>query len=89
MSSGIIFWASLVAQFIKNLPAMLETQVLSLVGKIPWRREWLPTPVFLPGDSWAEMMFRDVSNFTSKSKILPPLTLPHCNINSLIQATQI
>ena len=20
------------------------------VGKIPWRREWLPTPVFLPGD---------------------------------------
>ena len=21
------------------------------VGKIPWRREWQPTPVFLPGDS--------------------------------------
>ena len=21
------------------------------VGKIPWRREWLPTPVLLPGDS--------------------------------------
>jgi len=21
------------------------------VGKIPWRRGWLPTPVFLPGDS--------------------------------------
>ena len=21
------------------------------VGKIPWRREWLPTPVFLPGKS--------------------------------------
>ena len=20
-------------------------------GKIPWRREWLPTPVFLPGES--------------------------------------
>ena len=20
------------------------------VGKIPWRREWLPTPVFLPGN---------------------------------------
>ena len=19
------------------------------VGKIPWRREWLPTPVFVPG----------------------------------------
>ena len=22
----------------------------SWVGKIPWRREWLPTPVFLPGN---------------------------------------
>ena len=21
-----------------------------LVGKIPWRREWIPTPVFLPGE---------------------------------------
>ena len=20
------------------------------VGKIPWRRDWLPTPVFLPGE---------------------------------------
>ena len=20
------------------------------VGKIPWRREWLPTPVFFPGE---------------------------------------
>ena len=20
------------------------------LGKIPWRREWLPTPVFLPGE---------------------------------------
>ena len=19
-------------------------------GKIPWRREWLPTPIFLPGE---------------------------------------
>ena len=21
------------------------------LGKIPWRREWQPTPVFLPGES--------------------------------------
>ena len=21
------------------------------VGKIPWRRQWQPTPVFLPGES--------------------------------------
>ena len=25
------------------------------VGKIPWRRSWQPTPVFLPGESlWTE-----------------------------------
>ena len=32
--------ASLVAQMVKNLPAMWETQVPSLVKKIPWRRAW-------------------------------------------------
>ena len=37
-------WGSLVAQLVKNLPAMWET----LIGKIPWRRERLPTPVFWP-----------------------------------------
>jgi len=26
----------------------------SFVGKIPWRREWLPTPVFLPGEFHGE-----------------------------------
>ena len=36
---------------IKNLPAMQETWVQPLVGKILWRRKWEPTPVFLPGES--------------------------------------
>ena len=38
----------------KNPPAkqeMLETQVRSLGGKIPWRRAWPLTPAFLPGES--------------------------------------
>ena len=39
-------WASLVAQLIKNSPAMQEIWV----GKIPWRRERLSTPVFWPGE---------------------------------------
>ena len=38
------------AQVIKNLPAMQETWVYPWVRKMPWRREWLPTPVFLPGE---------------------------------------
>ena len=35
-------WASPVAQMVKNPPAMKETWIPSLVGKIPWRRERLP-----------------------------------------------
>ena len=43
-------WVSLVAQMVKNLPAVRETWIWSLGGEIPWRREWLPTPGFLPGE---------------------------------------
>ena len=42
--------ASLVAQMARNLPAMQETQIGSLGLEDPWRREWLSTPVFLPGE---------------------------------------
>ena len=41
--------ASLVAQKVKTPPAMQETWVQYPGQKIPWRREWQPTPVFLPG----------------------------------------
>ena len=43
-------WASLMAQLVKNPPAMQETWVCPWVEKIPWRRERLPTPVFWPGE---------------------------------------
>ena len=41
---------ALVAQTVRNLPAMQETWFEPWVGKIPRRREMLPTPVFLPED---------------------------------------
>ena len=44
------YGASLVAQMVKNLPAVQETWVDPWIGKIPWSREWLPTPVSLPGE---------------------------------------
>ena len=40
-------WASLVVQLVKNPPARHKTPVRFLVGKIPWRRDRLSTPVFL------------------------------------------
>ena len=39
-------WASQVALVVKNPPANLGS---ILVRKIPRRRKWHPTPVFLPG----------------------------------------
>ena len=50
------------------------------VGKIPWRRKWQPTPVFLPGEShrrkslvgyspWVAKSWTRLSDFTSLSPI--------------------
>ena len=41
------------AQMVNNSPAMQETRMDSWVRKIPWRRDRLPSPVFLgfPGGS--------------------------------------
>ena len=42
-----LYRASLIAQLVKNMPAMQETLFDSWAGKICWRRDRLPTPVFL------------------------------------------
>ena len=39
------------AQTVKNLVQYRRPRFDPWVGKIPWGREWLPTPVFLPGES--------------------------------------
>ena len=49
-------WVSLVAQMVKNLPAMRETWIQSLGWEDSWRKSWQPTPrhgnpVLLPGES--------------------------------------
>ena len=36
---------------VKESASMQETEVRSLVGKMPWRRKWQPTPLFFPGKS--------------------------------------
>ena len=40
----------MMAQMVKNLPAMRENWVHSLGWEYPWRRELLSTPGFLPGE---------------------------------------
>ena len=50
--SSVPLWgASLVAPTVKHPPTMQGTWVLSWIRKIPWRREWLSSPGFLPGES--------------------------------------
>ena len=46
-----IDWASLIAQLVKNPPAMQETRVYSLVSEDPLEKEMASHSVFLPGES--------------------------------------
>ena len=45
-----IYQASLVTQSICQCRSFKRCGFDPWVRKIPWRREWLPTPVFLPGN---------------------------------------
>ena len=51
----VSFGASLGAQLVKNQSVMQETPVDSWLGKIPWRRDWLPAPV-----SWVSLVAQTV-----------------------------
>ena len=49
-SKFFIDWTPLVAQTVKNRPAMQRPGLDSWIGKIPWGRTWQPIPAFLPGE---------------------------------------
>ena len=51
----------------KKLPVMPETQVQSLGLEDPCRRDWLPTPVFLPGKSMDRGAWRTAVHGVAKS----------------------
>ena len=42
-----------------------------LVGKIPWRRMWQPTPVFLPGESHGQRSLAGCSPLGCRELIQP------------------
>ena len=66
-------WASLVAQLVKNLPAMRRPGFDPLVGKIPWRRESYPLQY-----SGLENPMDDTVHGVAKSRT--QLSNFHCNI---------
>ena len=66
------------AQTIKNLPAMQETRFNPCVRKIPWRTDWLPTPVFLPGKSHRQRSLMGYSPWGHKELDTAKQHSTHC-----------
>ena len=88
ITSLILVWPSLVARMVKNLPVIQETQIQPLGQKIPWKREWLPTPLFLPGEFcglrilgvYKSMGLQRVRhNWATNTSLQPKLWPNHCN----------
>ena len=73
--------ASLVAQRVKKLPEMQMTRFEPQLGKIPWRWEWLPTPVFLPGESHRQRSLAGYSPWSHReSDTTEQLILSHFHL---------
>ena len=54
VSSHLNLSYSLVGQTVKNLLQYRRPRFHPWVGKILWRREWQPTPIFLLGESYGQ-----------------------------------
>ena len=63
----LVTLALLVAQMVKNLPAVREAQVQSLCQEDPWRRKWQLTPVFLSGKSHGQRSLEGYSHGVAKN----------------------
>ena len=64
-----------VAQMVKNLPAVQETLFDPWIRKIPRRRAWQSTPVFLPGESHGQRNLVGHSPWGRKESMTERLTL--------------
>ena len=62
-----IYGASLVAQLVKNPPAMQAPWVQALGWEDLWIREWQPTLLFLPGKSHGQMSLMGYSRWAHRS----------------------
>ena len=47
------------------------------VGKIPWRKAWQPTPVFLPGESYGQRSLAGAAHRVTQSQTLLRSDLAH------------
>ena len=61
-------WASFVVQLVKNLSTMRTPGLNTWVKKTPWRMRWLPTLVFLPGESHGQRILAGYSPWGHKNQ---------------------
>ena len=72
---------------IKNPPADagdLGDSERPWVGKIPWRRAWRPTPVFLPGESHRQSSLEGYSPRGSQRNMAEVTQHTHTHTHTLI-----
>ena len=62
------------AQTVKNLPPMQETGIQSLGLENPWRREWQPTLVLLPGELHGQRSLVDYTLWGHKESDMTEVT---------------
>ena len=81
-------WASQVALVVRNLPASAgrckRPTFDPWVGKIPWRRAWQPTTVFLPAESHGQRSLVGYSPKGHKESDMTTVTSTHTSIMPLI-----
>ena len=75
------------AQTIKNLPECRRPRFDLWLGKIPWRREWHPTPLFLPGEFHAQR--RLAVHSPQDSDTTEQLTRTHTHTHTHVQTLRL
>ena len=75
---NLINMAFLVAQMVRICLQSRRPGFDPWVRKIPWRREWQPTPVFLPGESHGQKSLVGYSLWVTKSQT--QLSSGHCAV---------
>ena len=59
----------------KNPPVMQRPEFDPWVGKIPWRREQQPTPIFLPGEFHGQIAWQAPVHAVAESDMTEQLSL--------------
>ena len=68
---GYIIGASLLAETVKNMTPIQETKFNHWVGNIPWKRKWLPIPLFLPRKFHGQRSLSDYGPWVCKELDIP------------------